>query len=333
MITILSGTDRLSLDERVAKLRAQHDPDGFSTTIIDDAARNLPAVRSACGALGFFDSGRLVIVYQLLSASNRRGRRAKASDSEGSGVDVLSNVPPATTLVVVEDALDIASERAARKAAPDLTVERFDVPRGQKLVEWTSARARQYHSTIGQSEARRLLEALFPGSWQAVARRDDVPPNLFRLDNELAKLAIAAGDGQPIMADHISALVPDAEAEDFWGITNAIMQRDAARAIQEIERAYLLGSAAEGILGQLTSQFEVLAVASLAGKSTGIDELASATGLSEARIRQSGRSVASFPPQRIADALDSLRDLDARAKSGMIDLTDALVPVVARMAT
>jgi DNA polymerase-3 subunit delta len=178
-----------------------------------------------------------------------------------------------------------------------------------------------------------LLAALFPGSWQAVARRDDVPPNLFRLDSELAKLAIAAGDEHPITADHISALVPDAEAEDVWGITNAIMQRDAARAIQEIERAYLLGSAAEGILGQLTSQFEVLAVASLAGKSTGIEELASATGLSEARIRQSGRSVSSFPAQRIAAALDALRDLDAGAKSGLIDLTDALVPVVARMAS
>jgi DNA polymerase-3 subunit delta len=333
MIIILSGTDRLSLDERVAVLRAQRDPDGFSTTIIEDAARNLPAVRSACGALGFFDSGRLVIVHQLLSTSNRRGRRAKASDSEDSGVDVLSNVPPGTTLVIIEDELDTATERAARKAAPDLTVERFDVPRGQKLVEWTSARARRHRSTIGQSEARRLLEALFPGSWQAVARRDDVPPNLFRLDSELAKLAIAAGDEQPITADHISALVPDAEAEDFWGITNAIMQRDAARAIQEIERAYLLGSAAEGILGQLTSQFEVLAVASLAGKSTGIEELASATGLSEARIRQSGRSVASFPAERIAAALDALRDLDAGAKSGLIDLTDALVPVVARMAS
>jgi hypothetical protein len=83
----------------------------------------------------------------------------------------------------------------------------------------------------------------------------------------------------------------------------------------------------------LTSQFEVLAVASLAGKSTGIEELASATGLSEARIRQSGRSVASFPDQRIAAALDALRDLDADAKSGLIDLTDALVPVVARMAS
>jgi DNA polymerase-3 subunit delta len=333
MITILCGTDRLSIGERVDALRAERDPDGFSTTIVEDASHNLPAVTSACGALGFFDSGRLVIAYQLLTAGNRRGRRAKTKDAEGSGVDVLSNVPSSTTLIVVEESLDSATERQARKAAPDLSVERMDVPRGQKLVEWSSARARRHRATIGQNEARRLLEALFPGSWQAVARRDDVPPNLFRLDNELAKLAIAAGDEGAITTADISALVPDAEAEDFWGITNAIMQRDAARAIQEIERAYLLGSAAEGILGQLTSQFEVLAVTSLAGRSTGIEELASATGLSEGRIRQAGRSVANFPHTRVAAALDALRDLDAGVKSGQIDLTDALVPLVARLAS
>jgi DNA polymerase-3 subunit delta len=333
MIIILCGTDRVSIGERVAELRTDRDPTAFSTTIIEDAAHNLPAVTAACGALGFFDSGRLVIAHQLLTASGGRGKRAKAADAEGSGIDILNAVPPTTTLIVVEEALDTANERAARKAAPDLTVERLDVPRGQKLVEWASTRARRHRATLGQFEARRLLEALFPGSWQAAGRRDDVPPNLFRLDNELAKLAIAAGDEQPITSAHISALVPEAEAEDFWGITNAIMQRDASRAIQEIERAYLLGSAAEGILGQLTSQFEVLAVASLAGKSTGIEELASVTGLSEGRIRQSGRSVASFPPRRIADALDALRDLDAGVKTGRIELTDALVPLVARLAS
>jgi hypothetical protein len=77
----------------------------------------------------------------------------------------------------------------------------------------------------------------------------------------------------------------------------------------------------------------VLAVASLAGKTAGVEELASATGLSEGRIRQSGRSVVSFPPRRIAEALDALRDLDAGVKGGRIELTDALVPLVARLAS
>lgn len=332
MITIIFGTDRLSIEERLAHIRQEVDPTSFSTTIVDDAARNIAELNAACGALGFFGSGRLIIAYQLLAAGPRRGRRGKVSDDQESAVDVLRNVPRETMLLIVEDALDSPTEREARLAAPELTAERYDVPRGQDLVEWTGARARRHHATIRQPEARQLLEALFPGSWQVASRRDDVAPSLIRLDSELAKLATAAGDQETITSALITSLVPGADAEDFWGITNAIMQGDVARAVAEVERAYIQGSAAEGILGQIASQFEVLAVASLAGKTTGIGELASSTGVSEGRLRQSGRFVATFPSERIAVALEALRDLDAGAKQGTLDLTDSLVPLIATLA-
>jgi len=332
MITIIHGTDRLSIEERVASLRHEVDPTSFSTTIIQDAARDISAVKAACGALGFFGTGRLIIAYQLLTAGAKRGRRTKANDRQESAIDAIQAVPRETMLLIVEDTLDVATERDVRRAVSDVSIERFDVPRGQRLVEWTSARARHHRAVIGQSESRQLLEALFPGSWQAAARRDDIAPGLLRLDSELAKLATAAGDQNTITAEHIASLVPGADAEDFWGITNAIMQGDPAKAVIEIERAYLQGSAAEGILGQITSQIEVLAVVSMAGKAIGVPELATASGLSEGRLRQSGRYVGTFPPQRIAEALDALRDLDAGAKQGTLDITDSLVPLIATLA-
>jgi DNA polymerase III delta subunit len=332
VITIIFGTDRLSIEERIASIRGDVDPSSFATTIIEDAARNIAEVISACGALGFFGSGRLIVAHQLLAASPRRGRRSKANDEQESAIDVLRGVPPETTLLIVEGALDNATEREARRAAPELKTERFDVPRGQALVEWTCARARRQLAVIKQADARQLLEALFPGSWQAAGRRDDVAPNLFRLDSELAKLAVAAGEHGTITAASITSLVYGADEEDFWGVTNAIMQGDVAKAVSEIERAYAQGSAAEGILGQLTSQFEVLAIASLAGKSTGIGDLAASSGLSEARLRQAGRYIAMFPPERISRALDALRAIDAGDKQGALDLTDSLVPLIASLA-
>src|SRR6185312_12509676 len=80
MITILYGTDRLSIDERVDSLRGEIDPSGISTTIIDDASAAIATVRAAAGAVGFFGSGRLVIARDLLSGSSARGRRSKKSD-------------------------------------------------------------------------------------------------------------------------------------------------------------------------------------------------------------------------------------------------------------
>ncbi len=332
MITILYGSDRLTIDERVAAVRAEVDPSGISSTIIDNAAGDLSAVRSSCGALGFFGSGRFVVARDLLSVPKRRGRKAAGDDDGDSAVAILAGVPRETTLLVVEESLDPRSEREIRKIVTDIQVERFDVPRGQRLVDWTCQRARRYQAVCGQNEARQLLEALFPGSWPAESRRDDVPPDLYRLDTEIAKLATAAGDAENITSALIARLVPGAEAEDFWGITNAIMDGSPAKAVVETERAYALGSAPEAILGQITSQFEALSVASLASRDVSLSQLSSVSGLSEGRLRQTSRYAHSFPPERIALGLDALRELDAAIKSGTAEIEDALVPLVAMLA-
>lgn len=332
MITIFHGTDRLSIDERVASIRAAVDPTGISTTVIDDAATDLGAVRTACGALGFFGGGRVVVSRDLLVTSQRRGRRSKAEPEKEAVLNLLSGVPDETTLLVVEKSVDSRTERGVRSAVSKVTVERLDVPRGRRLIEWTCERARHYQALIGQDEARQLLEALFPGNWPAESRRDDVPPDLYRLDAEIAKLAVATGSEQAISSSLISALVPGADAQNFWGITNAIMSGNASEAVIEIERAYGQGSAAEAILGQITSQFEVLAVTALSTSKSNLRELSSVTGLSEGRLRQSMRAASAFPAGRVSTALTALRDLDAAAKQGSIELEEALVPLVASLA-
>ncbi len=194
MITIFHGTDRLTIDERVTSVRGLVDPTGISTTIIDDAAADVPSVRAACGSIGFFGTGRMVVARDLLSAGPARGRKPKAEANAESAVDMLARVPKETTLVVVERLLDPRTEREVRQSVSSVTVERFDVPRGQRLVEWVCERARRHQAVVGQNEARSLLEALFPGNWPAESRRDDVPPDLYRLDSEIAKLAAAAGE-------------------------------------------------------------------------------------------------------------------------------------------
>ncbi len=333
MITILHGTDRLTIDERVARMRHEVDPSGISTTVVSDASSDISAVRSACGAIGFFGSGRLVVARDLLTSGPRKGRKSKADPETVATIEMLGAVPDETTLLIVERTLDSKTEREIRKVVPSTTIERFAVPRGMRLVDWTCQRARLHRAVIGQNEARQLLEALFPGNWPTESRRDDVPPDLYRLDTEIAKLATAAGDEQEISNEHIASLVPGAEAQDFWGITNAIMNSDPDRAVIEIERAYGLGAAAEAILGQITSQFEVLAVVALAENGTSLSDLSSISGLSEGRLRQTSRYSTAFSASRIRDALDALRDIDARAKQGYIELSDVLVPLVAELAT
>lgn len=331
MIIVLHGTDRLAIDERVAGLRAEHDPSDLTTTVIERAGDHLADLRTACLSPGFFGATRLVIARDLLSARPAgRGRRASSGD-RAAVIDLLAAVPDTTFLVVVESEIKPADERELRAKVPGLTIERHDVPRGRDLVDWVCARARRYDSTIEADVAARLLEALFPTAWRAVARRDDVPPDLYRLDGEVAKLATAAGPGGTITPDLVGALVPEAEATNVWGLTDAIVAGKAAAAVREVERALAGGTPAEVLLGQLGSQLEVFAVLAAGGRH-GAAALAAETGISEGRLRQASRSAGNFPRERIARGLAALREVDVATKQGQADAADLLVGVVASLA-
>lgn len=332
MITLLTGTNSLVIGERLQALRSHYDPSGLNTTVIENASQRLPEVQAACGALGFFGAVRLVIARDLVGgrSSSRRGTRATERDTPA--LDVLAAVPESTILILVEQVVDSSGERALRKSAPDIQIERHDVPRGRDLVEWSCARARQYDATLDPGSATELLNALFPGNWNAAQRRDDTPPDMYRLDSEIAKLASAAGLNGRITAEFVSALVPGAESQNIWGLTEAISRGEPRAAIQEVERALNQGVAPEALVGQLAGQFEALAALHAAGNAPKLTLVAEVTGVSEGRLNQTARYARRFPPARVRDSLSALRQFDGDAKQGRIDPTEALVSLVARLA-
>src|SRR5690349_19592359 len=120
MITLLTGSNSLVVGERLQALRSQYDPSGLNTTVIENASQRLPEVQAACGALGFFGAVRLVIARDLVGGKTSGRRATKANDRETSAVDVLAAVPESTILIVIEQAVDSAGERALRKSAPDI---------------------------------------------------------------------------------------------------------------------------------------------------------------------------------------------------------------------
>lgn len=331
MILFLHGSDRFGIEERLQQLRREHDPTGLNTTVIERAGDQLSELRSACLAPGFFGTQRLVIAHDLLTpAKGGRGRRSTAA-SRAELVSLLQRVPPTTVLIVVETALTVTEERALKKDLDDLQVERHDVPRGRDLITWAQRRAKEFDATLEGDAAGRLLEALFPAGWRQVARRDDVPPDLHRLAGEIAKLATAAGAGGVITSKLVATLVPEADAPNIWGLTDAIINGDAAAAVREIELALATGAVAEMLIGQLAAQLEVYAVVACArGQSPAA--VAAETGLSEARLQRAGRSARRFPLERIERGLGVLRAIDVAAKQGEGDATEMLVGAVAQLA-
>ena len=331
MIVILCGSDRLTIDEQVRRLQQEHDPTQINSSRIEQAADHIDDVVAAAGATGFFGTTRFVVAVDLLNAAPRQRRRGAAAADHDRAVALLRAIPDTTCLVVVERDLDRATERQLRSVVPGIEITRCNVPRGRELVRWTQDRAAHYTSEIGPEAATALLEACFPGTWRGSGSADDVPPDLFRLDAEIAKLATAAGVGGHITVEDIGELVPDADALHVWALTDAVARRDGQAAVRELEHALGTGTAPEAIIGQLVSQLEAMAALAAAPRSD-LVTAADATGISEGRLRQSARYAAAFPRDHVAFGLTLLRDLDHRAKTGQAEAADGLVDVVLHIA-
>ncbi|MCM8749760.1 hypothetical protein NET02_11410 [Thermomicrobiaceae bacterium CFH 74404] len=331
MLILLYGDNRLAIDELVRDLRTQYDPDGFATSLFSMPGDSIEAIRSACLSPGFFGSTRLVVAYDLVASSGGQRSGRQAASLPPSLEELLREIPESTVLVLVERALDPGLARAIQRAVPSAVVQQHSTPRGPELVDWTIERARKHGSTLDRRVASRLLEVLFPASWQRPSRTEDLPPDLYRLDQELAKLAVAALPESVMTRELVDQLVMSEDSGDDWALADALAVGDQEAAIRELERALARGAQPEVVLGQLVSQYEAYA-ALVSSPTSPIERIARETGLSEGRLRRSQRVVSRLDRAAVAEALGWLRRLDAAVKLGQAELVDSLPAVVQRLA-
>jgi DNA polymerase III delta subunit len=80
----------------------------------------------------------------------------------------------------------------------------------------------------------------------AVARLADlIGPDLQRLDNELAKLALYQPEAPAITVQAVDALVGFQHEQQIWDMINALAERDAPTALRKIEEIWALDSKIE----------------------------------------------------------------------------------------
>uniref|UniRef100_A0A831THM9 Ribosome recycling factor n=1 Tax=Thermorudis peleae TaxID=1382356 RepID=A0A831THM9_9BACT len=246
MLILLYGDNRLAIDELVRDLRTQYDPEGFTTSLFSMPGDSIEAIRSACLSPGFFGSSRLVVAYDLVASSGGQRSGRQAASLPPALEELLREIPESTVLVLVERALDAGLARAIQRAVPGAVVQQHSTPRGPELVDWTIERARKHGSTLDRRVASRLLEALFPASWQRPSRTDDLPPDLYRLDQELAKLAGKYAEQQKISVRNVRRDANDdlKKAEKAGDISQdeqkkmeAEVQKDTDAAIKRVDEA------------------------------------------------------------------------------------------------
>ena len=186
-----------------------------------------------------------------------------------------------------------------------------------KAIEWASMRAQKRHrSSIDRAAAAALI--------------DRIGTHMGQIESELAKLAAAAGDGNPITVELINELVGVSREEEVWGIQQTLLAGNAASGLAHL--AHLVDISrepAERILWAFTDLAR-----KLHGVSRGMASGQSPEAISKA-LKLWGPSTNSIisvgrrlrPPHALA-LLEACVEAAWRSRSGLGDSEDQLERLV-----
>lgn len=317
MLYIFHGPDDFTRNQKLAELKeaiGASDMADLNTMVLDGRDVNLSQIRQHADAMPFLAARRLVIVHAYLSVIRNRAEDMQAL------IDYVKQLAPTTDLVFVE-AESLEKQHPLLKVAAGMgaSVSSFAEPEQRELVPWIVKRAK---------EAGGVIE---PGAAEMLARL--VGPNLRLLHNEIEKLALYVNGQRPVRAADVELLVPYREEAEKFGLSNAIGQRNARQAYDQLWKELDEGQHPMAILGSIAAQIRaLLEVKDMAERGLSPAEIATAKGWrSDYAAKMRLREAANFSMRRLEQILEMLLDTDQAIKSGRLEPALALDMFIARL--
>ena len=215
-IVVLTGKDSFLRVERSHQLqKALEERHGSVDRFdFDGASASLSAVLDELRSYGLLSQHKLVIVDNaeaFLGAEDRRRAMERYAES-----------PQAeSTLLMRAGARWNPGKFDKLVEASGGAVIKCDAPSDDEAVRWCGARAERRHgTTLGAGVAELLVEK--------------VGPDLARLDSELAKLASAAGQGNPITRALVVEFVGLSREEQAWELQGVLLREGAKGALGKL---------------------------------------------------------------------------------------------------
>jgi DNA polymerase-3 subunit delta len=235
-------------------------------------------------------------------------------------VEYVKKLPATTELVLVEHET-LPRNHALLKAAAEIEAEvvNYGELDRSELRPWIQQRVKLYNVSIE------------PGAVELLARL--VGPNLRLLSNEIEKLTLYVGGARSIQAADVELLVPYSEESEDFGFANAIAQRNARRAYDQLGRLLDEGKHPMSILASIAGQIRgLLEVKDMAERGMSPLEIARVKGWrSDYPAKMRLREASNFSLARLEQVLELLLETDLQIKTGRIDSLLALDSLVARL--
>ncbi len=256
MIIHLTGADTYRSSRRLAELRAafiaKHDPQAYNTVTLDGTTTTTTEIQQALSATGFFAAKRFVVLDRYDPAV------VSVTDLN----KILQPVTKTTSdvIVVIRDMLGAAAKSAARrrpagkKTTPKKTIpstvefsdekrEEFPQLSAAQAVTWAIKEAQRLGGKIAAPAAERLVALCGDDPWHRAT--------------ELEKLVLHAG-GAPVTVADVEAFVHSDYSSDIFALTDALGQRQTARALELLHRELASGMSEFALVSTLASHIRNL---------------------------------------------------------------------------
>ena len=227
---LIAGGDGAKIDAALQRLRRRAESEGaeleaFAPAPGSTAGPDPEALLAATATLSLIASRRYLVAHGVERWSAKQATPV---------AEALMTLPPAVTVVLVgreqPPKLRVPKRLAEAVTAAGGRVLAYEAPKPRELPRWLIAEAERRGFEL-ELEAARLLAARIGDSTA-------------RLATELDRLALWAEPGGAVGSEDLEAMIADTSEEVVWALSDAIVSRDPAAALDAAER---LADQGEGV--------------------------------------------------------------------------------------
>ena len=294
MIYLLTG-DSFLIDQKILEIKnefLQKYPDGLVENV-DGEDSSLPYVTELVSSTSLFSQNKLVVIKRL--GNNKQ----LAPQIE----QIFEKIVDTVGLVLIDP-------------KPDKRSSYYKFLKSNKNINHIDAKLDNVANWI-QGEVKSLGGNISGGEVQYLIDKTGPDPSLLYF--ELRKLVAL---DPKITKENIDKLVQTSFMSSIFDLVNAIFEHDKKKAMSLYEQQHFLGTQPIAIIGMIAWQLHLFALIKSTNKST--SEISSQSKISAYALDRSASVTKNLDLADINQMIQSLLELDHKAKTSSIDIDEAL---------
>ncbi|MCX6798049.1 MAG: DNA polymerase III subunit delta [Candidatus Falkowbacteria bacterium] len=316
MIIFIYGPDTFRSQRKIKELKEKFinevDPRASSLNVLSGASANLKNIQEAIATGSLFVKKRLVVIENLFV--NKTTTLFPELLNYLKKTSATTKDDEATIIIFYDEELNTKDKPIPAAAKPLFTwlsqqkyVQEFKALSNDQLVKFIKDEFKQYDKTINPAALQALLTL--------------VGPDLWRLHQEINKLANYQLGEAEIKLAQVKELVTNTYEENIFALTDALSAKNKKLATALLEEQYLAGASEEYILSMLMRQFKII----LQIKDADLSKMDPERTSQELKlhpyvVKKAWGAAKNFSSQELKNYLNKLIEIDYLNKSGRGDL-------------